>query len=216
MTTIAIIVAAGRGTRAGGDTPKQWQMIHGKRVIDWTIDAFASHPKIDHICVVLHRDDIDKLNSSGLTLCIGGVNRDDSVKNGLTAIAHLSPDSVLIHDAARASISSDVIDRVCVALETHQAAAPALAVTDALWHGAEGFVTGTQDRSTLYRAQTPQGFHFDVIRKAHANSTQTAADDVEIARRSGIPVAIVDGSEDNLKITTPDDFTRAERILRNR
>lgn len=216
MTTIAIIVAAGRGTRAGGDVPKQWQMLFGKRVLDWTIDAFQSHPKIDDICVVLHPDDVDLLNTPSVMTCIGGENRNDSVKNGLKAISAKSPDRVLIHDAARATVEAFVIDGVLSALDTHEAAAPALAVTDALWHGSEGLVTGVQDRSTLFRAQTPQGFKFNKILEAHEKNKKTASDDVEVARRFGLDVAITLGSEDNLKITTPQDFARADRILRNR
>ena len=169
-------------------------MLFGKRVLDWTIEAFQSHSKIDDICVVLHQDDVDLLNTPSVMTCIGGENRNDSVKNGLKAISAKSPDLVLIHDAA----------------------APALAVTDALWHGSEGLVTGVQDRSTLFRAQTPQGFKFNKILEAHEKNTETASDDVEIARRFGLDVAITLGSEDNLKITTPQDFARADRILRNR
>lgn len=216
MKTIAIIVAAGRGTRAGGPIPKQWQAIMGKRVIDWTIDAFANHPEIHAICVVLHPDDHDLLNDPRVTTCLGGNNRDDSVRNGLRAIQEQAPDNVLIHDAARATVSDAIISNVIEALSTHQAAAPAVAVTDALWIAQDGLVTGTRDRSGLFRAQTPQGFHFAPILAAHNASKETAADDVEIARRAGLDVAIVAGSEDNLKITTPDDFSRAERILRTR
>ncbi|NBX42213.1 MAG: hypothetical protein EBR13_01815 [Rhodobacteraceae bacterium] len=123
-------------------------------------------------------------------------------------------DLVLIHDAARATVSKPVIDDVIDALATHDGAAPAIAVTDALWVGTDGRVTGTQDRTNLFRAQTPQGFKFDKIRNAHREQTAPAADDVEIARRANMTVAITQGCETNIKITLPQDFERAEAILR--
>jgi len=123
---------------------------------------------------------------------------------------------VLIHDGARPLVSGRVIARVLAALDGAPAAAPALAVTDALWTGVQGRVSGTQDRSGLYRAQTPQGFHFDAILAAHRAHAGSAADDVEVARGAGLDVAIVEGEEDNLKLTFPGDFARAETILKGR
>lgn len=213
MTTAIIIVAAGKGTRAGGDIAKQWQMVAGQRVIDHTIAAFCD---IGPIVVVLHADDMVEataFHAQGLLTVFGGATRDASVRAGLQALAHLTPDRVLIHDAARPLISQTVIADVCAALETHHAAAPALAVTDALWTGADGLVNGTQDREGLFRAQTPQGFHYDTIVAAHAAMTGPAADDVAVARAYGIDVKIVAGDADNIKITTPDDFARAARLL---
>ena len=216
MRIAALIVAAGRGTRAGGDTPKQWQALHGKRVIDWTLEAFRSHPRITDIAVVVHPDDMDLLTDPDLIVTRGGETRDQSVKCGLDALAPQCPDLVLIHDAARATVPKPVIDDVIDALATHDGAAPAIAVTDALWVGTDGRVTGTQDRTNLFRAQTPQGFKFDKIRNAHREQTAPAADDVEIARRANMTVAITQGCETNIKITLPQDFERAEAILRTR
>ncbi len=212
MKTAALIVAAGRGTRAGGPIPKQWQPLAGRRVIDWTVDKFQF---CDIKVLVLHPDDLTRaVEFPDWHVVTGGATRDASVRAGLEALAAYSPDTVLIHDAARPLIDRDTIDRVANALNSHTAAAPAVAVTDALWRGDEGQVTGTQDRSGLFRAQTPQGFHFDKILSAHRTLTGSAADDVEVARAAGIPVKIVDGSEDNIKITGPDDFARAEAKLR--
>ena len=216
MTIAAIIVAAGRGTRAGSALPKQWHPLLGRRVIDWTLDAFRNHPDIDKICVVLHPDDIENADLSDVILATGGATRDASVKNGLDMLASDAPDNVLIHDAARATISDAVISDVIHALDTHDAAAPALPVTDALWTGENGLVTGTRDRSGLFRAQTPQGFAFTKILNAHRTNNAPAADDVEIARRAGMDVAITQGCESNLKVTYPEDFARAEAILRSR
>jgi 2-C-methyl-D-erythritol 4-phosphate cytidylyltransferase/2-C-methyl-D-erythritol 2,4-cyclodiphosphate synthase len=124
------------------------------------------------------------------------------------------PDQVLIHDVARPALGDDVIERVLDALKDYPAAAPGLPVTDALWRGANGTVTGGCSREGLYRAQTPQGFHFDAILKAHHANNAPAADDVEVARRAGLEVAIVDGDERNLKITRPEDFARAALALK--
>jgi 2-C-methyl-D-erythritol 4-phosphate cytidylyltransferase/2-C-methyl-D-erythritol 2,4-cyclodiphosphate synthase len=216
MTIAAIIVAAGRGTRAGSALPKQWHPLLGRRVIDWTLDAFRNHPDIDKICVVLHPDDIETADLNDVILTTGGATRDASVKNGLDALVSDAPGHVLIHDAARATISDAVISDVIHALATHDAAAPALPVTDALWTGENGLVTGTRDRSGLFRAQTPQGFAFSKILNAHQTNSVPAADDVEIARRAGMDVAITQGCESNLKVTYPEDFARAEAILRSR
>lgn len=216
MTIAAIIVAAGRGTRAGSALPKQWHPLLGRRVIDWTVDAFRNHPDIDKICVVLHPDDIETADLNDVILTTGGATRDASVKNGLDALVSDAPGHVLIHDAARATISDAVISDVIHALATHDAAAPALPVTDALWTGENGLVTGTRDRSGLFRAQTPQGFAFSKILNAHQTNSVPAADDVEIARRAGMDVAITQGCEGNLKVTYPEDFARAEAILRSR
>ncbi|SDC13836.1 bifunctional 2-C-methyl-D-erythritol 4-phosphate cytidylyltransferase/2-C-methyl-D-erythritol 2,4-cyclodiphosphate synthase [Ruegeria marina] len=216
MSTAAIIVAAGRGTRAGGDLPKQWQMLAGRRVADWTLERF-SIPQIGHVVLVLHPEDREAWNEFAdkpLILAPGGSDRAASVRNGLAALDGLGITKVLIHDVARPCVSRELIMSVLNALDTHRAAAPGLPVTDALWSGSEGHVTGTRDRAGLFAAQTPQGFHYDDIRTAHAAHPDDAADDVEVARAAGISVAIVPGEPDNLKITRAGDFARAERILR--
>lgn len=217
MTTAAIIVAAGRGTRAGGDLPKQWQALAGARVIDWTIAAFEAVPDVSRIVVVLHPDEMDRIAPrDGLGVVAGGASRAASVRNGLEALAESGVTRVLIHDAARCCIRPALIARVLETLaEGALAAAPALAVSDALWQGDGGTVTGTQDRTGLYRAQTPQGFDFATILAAHRAHPGDAADDVEVARAAGVAVRIVEGCESNLKITTSGDFARAERILRD-
>ncbi|MGD1884250.1 MAG: 2-C-methyl-D-erythritol 4-phosphate cytidylyltransferase [Paracoccaceae bacterium] len=215
MRTAAIIVAAGRGTRAGGTSPKQWQSLAGARVIAHAIAAFSSHPAINTITLVLHEDDLH-MAPDGIDTVPGGPDRCASVFAGLQRLTDEPPDVVLIHDAARPCIPPKLIDNVLAALTIHGGAAPALPVTDALWTGAEGRVTGTQDRARLFRAQTPQGFRFPELLAAHKACAGAAADDVEVARQAGLDVAIVEGDEDNLKITLPADFARAERILESR
>ncbi len=214
MKTAAIIVAAGRGTRAGGDVPKQWQVIAGKTVVEHTIDLFEAHPRVDDVVLVVAFEDLGWVEDLKLdaraTIALGASERSQSVLGGLS---ETDADRVLIHDGARCCCPPYVIDRVLDALDDHRAAAPAIAVTDALWTGQNGQVTGVQDRTGLYRAQTPQGFHMPAILNAHAHYGKGAADDVEVARRAGMDVMIVQGDEANFKITTPDDFTRAAKRL---
>ncbi|UAB90221.1 bifunctional 2-C-methyl-D-erythritol 4-phosphate cytidylyltransferase/2-C-methyl-D-erythritol 2,4-cyclodiphosphate synthase [Ruegeria sp. SCSIO 43209] len=214
MTTAAIIVAAGRGQRAGGGVPKQWRALAGRRVADWTIDRFEG--LVDHVVLVLAEEDTavwEEFSATNLILAPGGADRAGSVRNGLQALEAYSVEKVLIHDVARPCVSARIIGDVLKALDTHAAAAPGLAVTDALWTGDGSTVIGTQDRSGLYAAQTPQGFHYGTITAAHSAHPGGAADDVEVARAAGVEVAIIPGDADNLKITQPEDFARAERTM---
>ncbi|NVO27848.1 bifunctional 2-C-methyl-D-erythritol 4-phosphate cytidylyltransferase/2-C-methyl-D-erythritol 2,4-cyclodiphosphate synthase [Donghicola sp. C2-DW-16] len=213
MTTAAVIVAAGRGTRAGGDVPKQWRSLGARLVGEYSVATLTNHPDVAHVVVVVHPDDLAFAQGLGWTCVTGGASRRDSVVNGLEALAGKGVTKVLIHDIARPGLTDQVIDDVIAALDTHQGAAPALPVVDALWIGADGIVNGTQARDGLYRAQTPQGFHYDAILSAHRTHGQDAADDVEVARAAGMTVAITAGSEDNFKITHPQDFARAARLL---
>ena len=217
MPTAALIVAAGRGLRAGGARPKHWQTLAGRRMVEHSIAAFRAAEGIDQIALVLHPEDMaeaDGFRETGLIVAHGGADRAGSVRNGLEALAGSGPTRVLIHDAARPCLRPALIAEVMHKIAPGQGAAPALVVTDALWTGQDGLVSGTRDRAGLFRAQTPQGFRFDEIRAAHAAHPGGAADDVEVARAFGIDVAIVPGDPDNLKVTLPGDFTRAERILR--
>ncbi|WP_313137345.1 bifunctional 2-C-methyl-D-erythritol 4-phosphate cytidylyltransferase/2-C-methyl-D-erythritol 2,4-cyclodiphosphate synthase [Paracoccus jeotgali] len=208
-----IITAAGRGTRLGGE-PKQWRDLGGDSVLARSIAAFDGFSRI---IVVLHPDDMARgvAELSGrVTLIAGGATRSDSVRAGLLALSGSGVRHVLIHDGARPLVSAAVIAGVVSALQAGgQAAAPALAVTDALWRGEDARVTGTQPREGLFRAQTPQGFALDAILAAHRAFPEGAADDVELALRAGIEVAITPGDEDNLKLTYGPDFDRARRIL---
>ena len=218
MTCAALIVAAGCGSRAGGDLPKQWQPLLGRRVIDWTLDAFLAVPGIISITVVVQPDAVGRIAPHPrITVVTGGATRAASVRAGLIAMAGDPPDHVLIHDAARCCTQPAYIAYILHALQDGDApaVAPALPVTDALWTADGGRVTGSRDRTGLYRAQTPQAFDFASILDAHRAQGEDAADDVAVAMAAGIEVAIVEGREDNLKITHPNDFARAERILGN-
>ena len=216
MSIAALIVAAGRGTRAGGNDPKQWQMLAGKRVIDHTLKAFKQHRNIDTILVVLHPEDQNRLKDPTIKTALGGATRNQSVYNGLRALRAAAPKQVLIHDVARPLISAKCITDVIEALQTHSGAAPALPITDALWRGQDGLVNEMVARENLFRAQTPQGFDFKSILQAHAQAFGVAADDVEVAMQAGLDVKIISGHEENIKITIPEDFERASKIMKDR
>jgi 2-C-methyl-D-erythritol 4-phosphate cytidylyltransferase/2-C-methyl-D-erythritol 2,4-cyclodiphosphate synthase len=204
----AVIVAAGRGLRAGGGIPKQYRSLAGRPILARAVEAFRG------MNVVVVIDPVDRPRAEaavpGCRLIAGGATRSDSVRAGLAAV---ETEFVLIHDAARPLVPRAVIERVLDALERHDGAAPALPVTDALWTGDET-VDGTRDRAGLWRAQTPQGFRTAQITAAHADFEGAAADDVEVARAAGLNVAIVAGDEAAMKITAPEDFARAAREVR--
>lgn len=211
----AVIVAAGRGSRAGGPVPKQYQPVAEKPVLVWTVEKFVSHPNVDEVVVVIGAEDSALAAASlpeHVARVVGGDTRDASVQAGLAALSERTT-HVLIQDGARPLVPVTVIDRVLEALETSPGAAPALAVTDALWRGEDGHVLTPTPRDGLFRAQTPQGFDLAAIRAAHATHPGGAADDVEVALAAGLEVAIVEGHEDNIKVTLPGCFARAERLL---
>lgn len=212
-TTAAIIVAAGRGLRAGGEVPKQFQPLSGVSILERTVSTFAIHTEIDQVILVVNPADTDLLSQIDLGAVIlvhGGDTRDASVLAGLSVA---TTDNVLIHDGARPLVSARLISDVIAALATHAGAAPALPVTDALWHGTSGQVTAPHPRENLFRAQTPQGFRRSNILAAHDAHSGGAADDVEIALAHGMDVAIIAGDEANIKITAPEDFDRASKLL---
>ena len=214
MKIIAIILAAGRGTRAGGANPKQWQHLGNKRIIDHSIDLFKNIARITNVMVVLHPEDLHLLNRSDVLFTEGGHTRSASVKFGLEALKQKEmPDYVLIHDAARPSTPLTVINNVIDNLETADAVSPGLPVTDTLWEVIDENVVQTKSRRNIWRAQTPQGFNFKKILDAHMASSSTATDDVEVATSAGINVKVIYGSEKNIKITTAEDFDRVTAVL---
>jgi len=214
MKIIALILAAGRGTRAGGANPKQWQHLGNKRIIDHSIDLFKDISKINNIMVVLHPDDLHLLNRGDVLFTKGGHTRSESVKLGLEALKQNEmPDYVLIHDAARPSTPLSLINNVLDKLNTADAVSPGLPVTDTLWEVIDQEVIQTKSRKNIWRAQTPQGFNFKKILDAHLASSSTATDDVEVATSAGIKVKVIHGSEKNIKITVAEDFDRVTGIL---
>ena len=226
MTTAALIVAAGRGTRAAaeGAPAKQYADLAGRPVLWHAVAPFARHAAIAHVLVVIHPDDATLYDAAVAGMpklaapAPGGATRQASVLAGLEALAPLVPSRVLIHDAARPFADAAIISRVLSALDTCAGALPGLAVVDTLKRAdAEGRVAGTVDRSGLYRAQTPQGFDFRAILAAHRNAAAAGrtdfTDDVAVAEWAGLPVALDAGSAANIKLTTPDDLAMAARAL---
>ena len=222
MVTAALIVAAGRGTRAGTDTPKQYAVLDGAAVLAHTVSAFCGHSKVDHVQVVIHPDDEDAYASACAGLDTlppvpGGATRQASVNEGLRALSALNPERVLIHDAARPFIDAGTISRVIDALDTHDGAIPALPIADTLKRAEGGAITATVDRSGLWAAQTPQGFRFAEIYDAHgkardANRTDLT-DDAAVAEWSGLNVVVVNGHPQNRKLTTAQDIEDAQRKM---
>jgi 2-C-methyl-D-erythritol 4-phosphate cytidylyltransferase len=217
-----VIVAAGRGTRVGGEELKQFRWVAGRPMLLHSVQTFMARPDVAMVVVVLPKShaadpppwlfqcDIDRLLVS-----VGGRERSESVANGLEDL----PDevtTVLIHDAARPLVPDSVVERVVAAAREGNAVVPALPVVDTLKEvAADGVVRRTVDRSQLWRVQTPQGFPRDLIARAHADARRaryTPTDDAGLCEWLGIPVRVVPGSERALKITEESDFARAEAL----
>jgi 2-C-methyl-D-erythritol 4-phosphate cytidylyltransferase / 2-C-methyl-D-erythritol 2,4-cyclodiphosphate synthase len=217
----AVVVAAGRGLRAGGDMPKQYRQLAGEPVIRTSLRLFANHPEVALVQPVIHPDDGARFGAAvgGLKLLapvFGGATRQASVRAGLEALAALQPDLVLIHDAARPYASPALVSRAIVAVEATGAAAPVMLVADTVKSvDASGLIEGTLDRTKLRIVQTPQVFAFapvlDAHRRAAANGREDFTDDAALAEWAGLKVAGFAGEAGNLKLTTPEDVTRAER-----
>jgi 2-C-methyl-D-erythritol 4-phosphate cytidylyltransferase/2-C-methyl-D-erythritol 2,4-cyclodiphosphate synthase len=211
----ALIVAGGRGFRAGEGVPKQYRMLGGKAVLRHSVETFLAHPGVAAVQVVIHPDDRALYDAAVAGLALpapvdGGAARQASVLNGLESID--GPTHVLIHDAARPFVTPAMIDRVIAALATNHGATPALPVVDSLRTG-DNHVDGEVTRDRLHRVQTPQGFAYAPILAAHRAAAPDATDDVAVAIAAGMTVALVEGDESAFKLTTADDFVRAERML---
>ena len=215
----ALVVAAGRGSRFGANLPKQYLPLGGVGVLRHAVAALSDHPRVSNILVTIRPEDRALFDSAVAGLCLlppvaGGSTRQDSVRLGLEALAVYHPEHVLIHDAARPFPDSQLIDRVIDALERAPAAIPCLPLRDTIKRGEDGFIRATIDRSALWRAQTPQGFHFAAILAAHQAAKGCAlTDDAAVAEAAGLVPLIVGGSEDNLKVTTQADLAAAERLI---
>ncbi len=226
MQTIAVlIVAAGRGSRFGGAGPKQYSLLAGKPVLRRAVEGFLAVPQVSHVRCVIHTDDRalydvamnELLDPRLLTPVIGGDTRQASVRAGLESLAAMPtpPDFVLIHDAARALIEPAVVEGVLAALGSSLGVIPALPVADTLKRADDaGSIEETVPRSKLWRAQTPQGFHFAAILEAHRAAThENFTDDADLLQAAGEKVAILPGSESLLKVTTMTDLHTLESRL---
>src|SRR5450631_208089 len=221
--TAAILVAAGRGLRAGSGGPKQYRSIGGQTVIFRAMEPFCRHPQVFAVQPVLNPDDTAIFHDAVSELrhepaATGGATRQASVHAGLEALAGQQPDVVLIHDAARPFVSAALISRAIDATSRTGAAIPAIAVSDTIkLIDAGGNVEATPDRARLRVAQTPQAFRFDVILDAHRRAAREGrgdfTDDAALAEWAGLTVATFEGDPANMKLTTPEDFVREEARL---
>jgi 2-C-methyl-D-erythritol 4-phosphate cytidylyltransferase / 2-C-methyl-D-erythritol 2,4-cyclodiphosphate synthase len=213
--TVALLVAAGSGSRAGGGLPKQYRPIAGRPVLAHALDSLR-HPRIDEVRVVIGAGQealyAEAAGGRGLPAPVaGGPTRGHSVRNGLAALA--GAERVLIHDAARPFLPAAVVDRLLAALDDHDGAVPVLPVTDTLARRSGENVA----REDLVRVQTPQAFRFEAIRAAHdAWSGGEATDDAQVARAAGLDIFLVDGDPALEKLTYAEDFVRAELRLAGR
>jgi 2-C-methyl-D-erythritol 4-phosphate cytidylyltransferase/2-C-methyl-D-erythritol 2,4-cyclodiphosphate synthase len=207
----AIIVAGGKGTRAGGDLPKQLWKLGSRPLYRWSVETFLEHNAISQIVLVVPELEASLYDSSDVLVTHGGDTRSASVRAGLSRLSLGDGDYVLIHDAARPGLSNRVIDDLIAALAEADAAAPALVVSDALKR-VEGERLRTVDRNQLYRVQTPQAFRFDAIKTALSTGDDLVDDLAAIEAQNGT-VRLVDGEERLAKITFPEDFERMERLL---
>jgi 2-C-methyl-D-erythritol 4-phosphate cytidylyltransferase len=219
MTTVcAIIVAAGRGERFG--SAKQFAELGGKRVLDWTLEAFDGHPEVGAIVLVLRdekeapgfRDRYRKIAE----VVRGGAKRQDSVWRGFERLGAGAVEVVLVHDGVRPLVSPDLISRVIREARRHGAAVPVLPVEDTIKETADGRVVRTLDRSNLVRVQTPQGFAYAVLEKALRRARREgygATDEAGLVERAGGEVRVVEGDPKNIKVTTPADLKQAEAFL---
>ena len=227
VTTAAVVVAAGRGTRARGvgELPKQYVALAGSPVLAHSIRPLIGHPKVGPVIVVYNPEDAELYAAATAPYAdrlqkpvAGGASRQASVLAGLEALAPARPDRVLIHDAARPFLTSELISNLVAALDDAPGAIAAEPVSDTLKQAAaDGTILRTVDRQGLWRAQTPQAFHFaavlDAHRRAAAAGRSDFTDDAGLAEWAGMPVKLVASTTQNMKLTTPGDIVLAEKLL---
>jgi 2-C-methyl-D-erythritol 4-phosphate cytidylyltransferase/2-C-methyl-D-erythritol 2,4-cyclodiphosphate synthase len=223
MTVAAVIVAGGNGHRVGSDVPKQYQLIGGKPVIWWTVKAFLDHPLVSHVRCVIGADHQEMFTRATVSLKLpppvtGGATRQDSCCIGIEACAGLHPAKILIHDAARPFVSSDLISRLITELDLYEAVIPGLPVADTMKFAPGGVISKTIDRSAMWFVQTPQAFSYDKILDAHRLAKKQSqiqlTDDAAVAENAGMEVRIIMGEQANRKLTTAADVQQADVELR--
>ena len=221
---VALIVAAGRGSRAGHGIPKQYRAMpdgRGGTVLARSIAGFADNEAISHVCVAIHKDDVE-LYKDSISNCnnlekishtFGGDDRQTSVLNGLQALADMQPQRVFIHDAARPFVSQTLIEQCLDNFTDADGVIPALPVTDTLKKAENGMITATVTRDGLFRAQTPQLFDFAKLLAAHKAAPKGMTDDAAVAEQAGLRVRIINGAVENIKLTTEEDFAMNAYLL---
>jgi 2-C-methyl-D-erythritol 4-phosphate cytidylyltransferase/2-C-methyl-D-erythritol 2,4-cyclodiphosphate synthase len=216
LRTIAIVVAAGTGSRMGGTVPKQYALLAGRPMLAHAVEPLLAHPMIEQVIVAIGpgQKDVAARTVPGTIRVTGGATRQQSVAAGLAQAQALGAERVLVHDAARPFLSAAVIDRLLAALDHHDAAVPVIPVADTLARGHGGLMADRVDRADLFRVQTPQAFALPTILAAHvAWRDEEATDDAQMVRRLGVAVAMVQGDPMLDKVTHPDDIAQAEARL---
>ncbi|MED1800749.1 2-C-methyl-D-erythritol 4-phosphate cytidylyltransferase [Brevibacillus porteri] len=225
MSTGVVIVAAGSGKRMGGQRNKLWLPLAGEPILAHTVRLFATHPDIDEVVLVVseadHAEVTILISAEKLTVVVtlGGAERQDSVRNGLASLS-ANCDYVLVHDAARPFVTRKQISDMIKQVQQDQATIMAVPVKDTIKVvGATGLVESTPARESLWAVQTPQAFRMSLLREAHQAAEaagKLGTDDAMLVEWLGHPVSIMNGSYENIKITTPDDLWFGEEILRKR
>lgn len=224
---IAIIPAAGSGSRFGGQIPKQFIEIAGAPIIVHTLRRFEECEVIGAIVVALRREEIERFEKAlsvheirkPVRLVAGGAERSDSILNALGAAKEFQPDVVAVHDAVRPFVTPERISAVITRAREIGAAILAQPATDTIKEVEDGLIRRTLDRRRIWRAQTPQAFRYDLLMRANEDARAAnlpaamATDDSFLVERLGAPVAIVEGMANNIKITTPEDLILAEKLL---
>ena len=222
MSVAVVIVAGGAGFRAGGELPKQYQLIGGRPVIWWTLKAFAGHPGVSHVQTVIGAGHESLFSQAAgefeiAAPVIGGATRQDSCRIGITACSGMGFQKILIHDAARPFVSADLISHIIAELDRSEGVIPGLPIADTIKFAPGGLIERTIDRNGLWSVQTPQGFNFDAIHKAHTKAherkIQDLTDDAAVAEKSGIRVRVIAGRVENRKLTTAGDIHDADQFL---
>ncbi len=224
---VAIIPAAGSGSRLGGQIPKQFLEIAGAPILAHTISRFLDCENIGAIAVALPADRIDEFRGRNrgarsikpIFYVNGGTERSDSILNALEAVAELQPEIVAVHDAVRPFVTSAQISAVIAKAKEVGAAILALPATDTIKEVENGLIQQTIDRRRIWRAQTPQAFRYELLMQANQEAraaglpSALTTDDSLLVERLGVPVAVVEGSPNNIKITTPEDLILAENLF---
>lgn len=225
MANIAIIPAAGTGSRMRAGVNKQYLLLDGRPILARTLALFESHPRIERICVVSPRDEIDYCRDEVIgrygfakvgEIIAGGPTRQDSVANGLNGCGVAADDLVVIHDGVRPFLTGEQLDRVLDAAERCGAAVLGVPVKETIKRVVDGIAVETPERCHLWQVQTPQVFRYGLIRTAHEQARAdgfTGTDDAMLVERLDRPVAMVEGSYANIKITTPEDLLIARAFL---
>lgn len=225
MNIVGLVLTAGNGERFQDPLPKQYFNLNKKPLFMHSVEILSNHKGIDTVRIVINKNHIDLFKKiiSNFDIkdeiknqyILGGNSRQESSLNGLIGISELKPDLVIIHDAARPLLTDDTIDKVLEELKFSKAAIPAIPLTDTLKEVKKNYIKKTFERKNFKLAQTPQGFDYKSILKAHKSTSDLHSfhDDSEVIEQYGIKVSVISGSTNNIKITSKEDLYKAENIL---